>query len=195
MRPPPRSCPSPPRSRPCARPSGPSPLHCLLSSPPAAAPAPKPSLTLPLLQAGSARAARPQGPASAAGRVGSVNRRRGGPHAGASVARQGQQGYDGCVGECEHLSDCGTPTGRPAPGPVISCSGFSCSCSFLPVICATACRGASLMQEPSGLLAPSLRVFPLFVIGGERRAAPQRPKGLWPRHARGASTTTPRPAR
>ena len=51
---------------------------------------------------------------------------------------------------------------------------------FLPFcfLCATACRGASLMQEPSGLLAPFLRVFfSLFRRRSETSgaAAPQRP--------------------
>ena len=35
------------------------------------------------------------------------------------------------------------------------------------------------MHEPSGLLVPSLRVFPSFVVGRERRAAPQRLKGIY----------------
>ena len=83
---------------------------------------------------------------------------------------------------------------RPAPGPGFSCSGFIVPVFFYPCFCATACRGTSLLQEPSGLLAPSLRVFSFFVIGRARRAAPQRLVGLWPRHARGASTTTPRAA-
>ena len=44
---------------------------------------------------------------------------------------------------------------------------------FFPVCFhATACRGASLMQEPSGLLAPFLRVFLSLFLGGVRRAAP-----------------------
>ena len=59
--------PAPPRP-PLRAPRRP-PLCCLLSSPPTASPIPKPSLALLPLQAGSARAARPQGPASAAGRV------------------------------------------------------------------------------------------------------------------------------
>ena len=49
------------------------------------------------------------------------------------------------------------------------------------------------MQEPSGLLAPFLRVFlPLF-IGKVRLAAPQRPRGLWLSHARGAQPRLPAP--
>ena len=66
-----------------------------------------------------------------------------------------------------------------------------CSYSFLSVLCATACRGTSLMQEPSGLLAPFLRVsLPLFV-GRVRRVAP--PRGLWLRHAQGAQPRSPAP--
>ena len=72
---------------------------------------------------------------------------------------------------------------------------FYCSCFFLSVFCATACRGESLMREPSDLLAPSLRVSLSLSIGGVRRAAAQRSGGLWLSHARGASTTTPRAIR
>ena len=49
------------------------------------------------------------------------------------------------------------------------------------------------MQEPSGLLAPSPRVFPLFVIGRERTAAPQRLEGLWPRTCAGGLNYDPPP--
>ena len=87
--------------------------------------------------------------------------------------------------------ECGAPMGRPAPGPVLSCFGLL-FLFFLPVFCVTACRGESLMQEASGLLAPSLRVSLPLLIGRVRRAAPQRPGGLWLSHAWGASTTTPR---
>ena len=67
-----------------------------------------------------------------------------------------------------------------------------CSCFFLPASCATACRGESLMQEPSGLLAPSLGDSLALLIGIVRRAAPQRPGGLWFIHARRTSATIPR---
>ena len=63
---------------------------------------------------------------------------------------------------------------------------------FLPVLCATACRGASLMQEPSGLLAPSLRVLSFFVTRLSETSGTAAPLGLWPSHARGASIKTPR---
>ena len=49
------------------------------------------------------------------------------------------------------------------------------------------------MQDPSGLLAPSLRVFPLFVVGRERRAAPQRQEGLWPQTCAGGLNYDPPP--
>ena len=55
------------------------------------------------------------------------------------------------------------------------------------------------MQEPSGLLAPFLRVFLLLFIGGVRRAAPQHPRGLAPQRPVaqsrvGGPTKTPRAA-
>ena len=144
--PPPRAPASAPRSRPCSRPGGPSPLHCLLSSPPCCRTRPK-TLPDPAPLAGWQRpCGAPPGPRIGGRPRGSNSRHRGGPRAGASVARQGQQGYDGCVGECEKLRECGAPMGRPAPGPVISCSGFLCSrFSFLffarlPVGVQASCR-------------------------------------------------------
>ena len=65
-----------------------------------------------------------------------------------------------CV-RLREVCESGAPRERPAPGPAFFYFVLL-FLFFLSVFCATTCKGASLMQEPSGLLAPFLWVSPFI---------------------------------
>ena len=117
------------------------------------------------------------------------------PVAGRRCGGPPRSGFSNVAGPGQ-ACESGAPTGRRAPGPAFFWFVLL-FLLFLSVFCAPSFRGACVMQEPAGLLAPFFRVFLPLSIGGVRRAAPQLPRGLWHSDAQGAKPRPPhrKPAR